>query len=359
MILFLADIHIGVKLKTRDFYNSLDVAFEMFKKECVINKEKPEAIIICGDLFDHALNIDEMTIAAGILIKLALNGCGDDVVKNLPVHIVEGTFSHDRHQMKIFMSLLKEIPHTNVFYYPEWCKVTFPSGKKVLMLPQEYGDIDYTEAFNDNYDLIVGHGPISSKTKSVINANGTEIMHSVEMLSNISKLCVFGHYHEYTDFGNGVYYAGSMLRFRYGEDTDKMIVMCNDNYEIITNKNPVAKEFKTIEVHDPEQLRDALSNNIESPHRFVIHPKTEDDLRTYHAIMNTTKINQNVKFKVISDEQIDSVENQFHEVEKASTTSSVIEPIPSLIDYISEKYKVDTEKEIREYESKIIKEENK
>ena len=361
MILFLSDIHLGVKLPNQDFYTSLAVSFDMFKKEAVIHGEDCEAIMICGDLFDHALNIDEMINAVGIIMYLSRNNCGcTDEQPHVPVHIIEGTFSHDRNQMKIFEQFLRVLPNINVWYYPTKTKVTLPSGKRVLMLPQEYGNVDYTNTFNDTYDLIIGHGPMSSTSKSVVASHGNEIMHSVETLSKISKLCVFGHYHEYTDFGNGVYYTGSMLRFRYGEDTDKMIFMCDDKFNVITHKNPIAKEFKTIEIHDPEQLRDVLSNDIKTPHRFVIQSNDVEELKTYHAIMNTTKQNTNIKFKVVAIEETedntimnDDTSESSHMEESSNT---VVEPVDALIEYISTKYDMDTSKQIHDYVDKINRE---
>ena len=352
MIFFMSDIHLGVKLPNKDFMESLEYAFQIIQN----HEEACECIMICGDLFDRLLNVDELMFASKFIMKLAFNNLGRDHIKHVPVHIIEGTFSHDRGQMKIFEQLLSKIPSVSVSYFKTWTKVILPSGKTALYLPQEYGDVDYTEAFKGSYDLIIGHGPISSKTTTVVTSHGTEIMHSVEMLSNISKLCVFGHYHEYTDFGNDVYYTGSMLRFRYGEDTDKVFFLCRDDMTVEVIKNPIAREFKTFEIHNPEELRGMLSNEIDTPHRFVIHPKTDGELQTYHAIMNTTKVNQNIKFKVVSSEEPiveELVQQETHDVDKSS---SIEDPVPSLIAYINDKYDMDVAEEIHEYESKIQKE---
>lgn len=352
MILFLADIHLGVKLSQDEFYKSLIVSLDMFKKEAIIRGEDCELIIVCGDLFDHMLNIDEMTFASAFITRLCFNGCGVNG-NHCPVHVIEGTFSHDRNQFKIFESMVKHFKCGGISYFNQWTKVTLESGKKLLYLPQEYGNVDYTEAFNDQYDLIVGHGPMSSQTKNVVTSHGTEIMHSVETLGSISKLCVFGHYHEYTDFGNGVYYAGSMLRFRYGEDETKVITMCDNNFNIIAHKNPIAKEYKTIEIHDPEELRGALSEPIETPHRFVIHPHEMEDLQTYHAIMNTSKQNTNVKFKVVDMIVDEPVEEKPVEI----VDNHIVEPIESLIEFIKTKYDIDASEDIHSYEAKIKREE--
>jgi DNA repair exonuclease SbcCD nuclease subunit len=358
MILFLADVHLGVKLPNEDFYNSLIVSLETFKKQAIIHNETCELIVVCGDLFDHALNVYEMTFASSFILKLYYNGCGVNGT-HVPVHIIEGTYSHDRNQFNIFANFTNKSDayDERILYFKNWIRITLPSGKRLLYLPQEYGDVDYTEAFNETYDLICGHGPMSSQTKNVVTSHGTEIMHSVETLSSISKLCVFGHYHEYTDFGNGVYYAGSMLRFRYGEDETKYIVMCDDNFNLIKVKNPVAKEFKTIEIHNPEELRDALSNDITTPHRFVINPTDIPDLMTYHAIMDIAKQNENVKFKVTPLENITDVTLPTVDDETTDQPSTVTEPIVGLIDFINQKYKVDLSEEIHSYESKIKRDE--
>jgi len=348
MIFFMADIHLGVKLPFEDFMNSLDYAFKLIKE----HEEPCDCIIIAGDLIDHNLNIEESCQAAQFLTKLVLNNCGRNGMIHVPVHIIEGTFSHDRKQMKIFKQFLDHFP-ASTFYTDTWCKATWSNGMKVLYLPQEYGNVDYSDAFNEDYDLIVGHGPISSQTKQVVTSHGTEIMHSVEMLGEHSKLCVFGHYHEYTDFGNGVYYTGSLLRFRYGEDVPKVFFMCDKDFKVTTVKNPFAKEFRTIEIHNPEELRDVIAQDIKTPHRFIIH-SDNSDLQTYHEIMNVNKQNTNLSYKMVTEEPI----GESDKVELPETTSTIVEPIEGLLIFINEKYNVDVEKEVREYEDKIKKETN-
>ena len=346
MIFFMADIHIGVKLPFQDFMKSLEYALELIKQ----HEEPCDGIMILGDLFDHHLNIEESCQASQFITRLVLNGCGRGDMKHVPVHFIEGTFSHDRKQMRIFQPLLNRLP-VSVFYTDTWCKAKWSNGMKVLYLPQEYGNVDYTEAFNEQYDLIIGHGPISSKQKEVVTSHGTEIMHSVETLKEYCKLCVFGHYHEYTDFGDNVYYAGSMLRFRYGEDVPKVFFMCDKNFKVTTVKNPFAKEFKTIEIHNPEELRDELSKNIETPHRFIIH-SDNSDLQTYHEIMNINKQNTNLSYKMMTEEPVEESDK----IEVTETSPAILEPISSLVQYINERYQVNLEKEVREYEDRIKKE---
>lgn len=348
MIAFLADVHIGTKLQKIDYLKSLDMFLDIIKK----HPEDCHAIFVVGDLFDHILSIDESRFASMFLVNLVCNNCGRNGKTHVPVHFIHGTYSHDYEQYEIYLPILEKIDNVEIFYTKNICSGKLSNGMSVLYLPQLYGDVDYTEAFSNKYDIIVGHGGISSITKCPYKSSHDEMMLSVEQLGCISKICVFGHYHEFTDFGNNVFYAGSMLRSRYGEDVAKQFVVCNDNFEIETYINPYAIEYKTMKINNPDELRDIISTDIKTPHRFIINT-TNDDLQTYHAIMSMNKNNHNLKYRITTIKDDNVVENTV-ETDNPSTALNVnIGPIPSLISYISERYELDTSKEIHEYEEKI------
>lgn len=356
ILAFLADVHLGTKLKKIDYLNSLNEFIGLIK----VHKEPCDCIFVLGDLFDHKLNIDEATFASVFLLNLVCNNCGRNGKTHVPVHFIHGTASHDNNQYDIFLPILSKIDNVDIFYAKDNDTRKLPNGMSVLYLPQLYGDIDYEELFNKHYNIIIGHGPISSKLKSPCKSSHYEITHSVEKLSEISDICVFGHYHEYTDFGNGVYYNGSMLRWMYGEDTPKCFMFCDNNYNVQTHVNPYALEYKTIQISDPEQLRDIISTDIKTPHRFVID-QSDSNMDTYHAIMATNKNNTNIKFQI---KQIDDIiqpsiidpindKNDNNIVDDDITS----DPILSLIAYINDIYKVDVTDEIHQYENKINKKE--
>jgi hypothetical protein len=240
--------------------------------------------------------------------------------------------------------------NVKVYYTDKVCDGVLENGKKVLFLPQEYGDVDYSEWFSKKYDLIVGHGPVSSETKAPCKSTNYEIMHSAEMLGSISKLCVFGHFHGYTDFGNNVFYTGPWLRWKYGEDIDRVFFICNDNFEVETIPNDIALKYETFEVHSPDELRSMVSNDINNPQRFIIHCKS-DELPEYHGIMNAYKKNQYLKYQIISeDEDVDDMA-----LSEEHVTKPIVEPIPALIEYVKDKYNVDVSEEVKDYESRINK----
>lgn len=344
MYAFIGDLHLGVKLPQIDFLKSLDTFLGLIKS----HKEECHCIFVIGDLFDHKLTVEEAKFAAILIVNLVCNGCGRNGREHIPVHFIHGTYTHDNEQYEMFMPLMEKLPNTEVFYTKHACTGTLRNGVKILYLPQEYrGSIDYSQAFKEKYDIIVGHGPVSSNVKSPCKSTQYEILHSAEQLGSISKLCVFGHYHGYTDFGNNVYYTGPWLRWKYGEDEPRVFFFCNDDYDVETYPNEIALDFVTVHIYSPEELRSALSKDISNPHRFIIHCKNEE-LNEYHGIMNAYKNNQFVKYQIMS-EHVEKEETVVDDV----STHPIVEPVPALIEYVKDKYDLDVTEEVKEYESRI------
>ncbi len=345
MIAYIADLHLGVKLNKFDFLKSLDKFLGLIKEY----EEDCDCIMVVGDLFDHKLSIEESKFAALFMVNLVYNNCGRNGMQHVPVHFIHGTYTHDNEQYEIFMPMLEKLPNVEVFYTKDTCVRKLRNGMKVLYLPQMYGDVDYTEAFNDTYDLIVGHGPISSETNAPCNATQYEILHSAEKLGSISKLCVFGHFHGYTDFGNNVYYAGPWLRWRYGEDEDRVFFFSNNDFTIKTFPNDIALKYETFSVYSPEELRSYLENDITNPHRFIIHCNSSE-LNEYHGIMNAYKKNTFIKYQMITTKD-ETINEEISVMDEKNNT--VVEPIPALIEYVKDKYNIDVTEEVKDYETTI------
>lgn len=344
MYAFMSDIHLGSKLSPKDYLKSLDKFIDIIKN----HKEKCHCIFVCGDMFDHRLSIEEAKFASIFMINVVCNNCGRDGVVHVPVKFIHGTYTHDYDQYDIFLSILNKIPDVDLFYTKEKCIESLQNGASVLYLPQEYGDIDYSQFLSQKYDIIVGHGPISSETKHPCKSTQYEILHSVEQLGEISKICVFGHYHGFTDFGNNVFYTGPWLRWKYGEDEDRVFFFCNDNFEVEIIPNEFAMKYETFEISSPEQLRTELSKEISNPHRFIIHCSS-NDLSEYHAIMNIYKKNKFLKYQIISENNNTLLKND----NERRISNAIVEPVPALIEYVRNKYSIDVSNEINEYERKI------
>ena len=348
MYAFLADIHIGVNLPLAHFMDSL----EMFLKQIKEHKEECHAIFVCGDLFDHRLSINDAKFASIFIARLVYNHA-KKTGGNIPVYFIHGTYTHDQEQYDIFLQMIDKTILADVFYIEHACTMTLVDGKKALFLPQEYGDINYEPFFRDTYDIIIGHGPIASQTKNPCKSAKYEIIHSAELLGKISKICVFGHYHGFTDFGNNVFYTGPWLQWKYGEDEPKVFFFCNDKFEVETIPNPYAMEFKTIDITNPEVLREYMSQDITTPHRFMIQ-SSHDDMETYRGIINSNKSNM-VKF--IIEEIVDEDDLQLTVDEVVDAQTEAVQPIISLSTFIKDRYGIDVIEQLRDYESQINKEE--
>lgn len=349
MYAFMADTHIGVKLPIKDFMNSLEMFLEGIRK----HKEDCHGIFVCGDLFEHRLSIEDASFASMFISRLVYNHCSKNGL-NVPIYILHGTSSHDQNQYPIFLQMIDECTLSHVFYCDKVCSITLFDGKRALFLPQEYTDVDYKPFFeNQHYDIIVGHGPISSTNKNPCKCASYEIVHSAELLGSISDICVFGHYHGFTDFGNNVFYTGPWLQWKYGEDEPRVFFYCNDKMEVETVPNPYWMEFKTIEIGNTDELREYLAQDINNPHRFIIQSKPSD-METYRGIINSTKSNM-VKFQL--EEVIDEDDLGLSVDEVLDAQTEVVQPMDTLSTYIKDKYSIDADDQLRQYESIINKEE--
>ena len=348
MYAFIGDLHLCAgKLPRMDYVKSLNKFLGIIKN----HKERCHAILICGDFFDHKLSVDELEFATAFMVNLVCNGCGRGNREHVPVYFIHGTSSHDYEQYKIFLPMLEKINNVRVFYTDKACAGTLENGAKILFLPQEYGDIDYSELFSHKYDIIIGHGPLSSETNNPCKSKKYEIVHSAELLGSISKICVFGHFHGYTDFGNNVYYSGPWLRWKYGEDIDRVYFVCNDEFEVETFPNDIALKYETFEISSPDELRKMVSNDVKNPQRFIIHCKSKD-IEDYHAIMTIYKKNPYLKYQIIS-EDIDVDNSQLPEEHVSKSTIGLV---PALIEHIKDEYNLDASNEVKNYESKINRE---
>lgn len=352
MFAFIADVHISSKLKPSDYLNSLAVFLKHIKE----SKEECNAIFILGDVFDHRLDVDESKLAAEWLQRITCNYCGKTRT-HIPCYFIHGTFSHDLDQYDIFLPNLSKIENVYIYYTNEACEMVLESGHRVLLLPQEYNK-DYSKWLSRKYDIIIGHGVVTSYTIAPCQTKTGDCVFQSDQLAKASNICVFGHYHEYTDFGDNVFYAGSMLRTKYNEDTPKQFLFCKDNYETYTIPNPYAMEFKTIRIDSPDHLREVIATDIKTPCRFIIPNEEHSENREeYLAIMAVNKNNKNITYKVESkntdsEEQAD-ITDTIH-IDKRTTIAN---PIPELISYIKQESNVDVEKKINEYVSEITKKE--
>lgn len=124
-----------------------------------------------------------------------------------------------------------------------------------------------------------------------------------------------------------------------------------------TYDNPYAIEYRKENITDIETLREQVSEGISTPVRFVINANENTNMEEYYAIMNMTKNNKNISYQIntipSSDVEVDNQASENVDTTETIISNDIVDPVDSLIQYISDNYETDTEKEIHDYESKI------
>lgn len=246
-ILLFADIHIGSIKDTKYFYKTIT---DIIEKEIIFTHT--DMIVILGDYFDKLFkDNDEYTSLAINIMSFLIRAC---IREDTKIRIIYGTESHEMNQYQLFNYHVT----SNDIDFKIFDTVTEENinGVNILYVPEEYIDAKekhYKEyLYSDKkYNFIFGHGiiiegmPKASENNMDPNNKEKQVPRfKTGELSNASDICVFGHYHTFTDLGNNVYYLGSLFRDSFGEEDPK-------GYGIIDNKNG---EYKFTFIENTEAI---------------------------------------------------------------------------------------------------------
>ena len=269
-ILAFGDVHIS-SIKDVDYvYN---VTTDILEKELLFTKT--DAVVIIGDYFHRLLKVNEDYTALAInIMSFLVRACKKN---NIKIRIVYGTESHDSGQYILFNYHLTD-PNLDFKIINTVTEEELFPGVNVLYLPEEYmmsKENHYKDALysGKKYDYIFGHGVIIEgmpmlqfDTKPKSNEKHVPHFKSGE-LGSISKLCLFNHYHCYSDIGDGVYYLGSLFRDSFGEETPKGYgIIDNNKFEFIENEK--AYVYKTYEFNDDSDVYKNSDNLIKEIKRI-------------------------------------------------------------------------------------------
>lgn len=285
-ILCMGDLHIASIKDTNYVYN---VTTDIFEKELLFNKT--DAVIILGDYFHRLLKVNEDHTALAINIMSSLvRLCKKNKIK---IRIVYGTESHDSGQFILFNYHLTE-PELDFKLITTVTEEELFPNVKVLYIPEEYmmSKKDHYKKYlysNKKYDYIFGHGVIvegmpmlqfDNKPKS--NEKRVPYFKSGE-LANASNLCIFNHYHCYSDLGDNVYYLGSLFRDSFGEEDPKGYGIINGN-EFTFVENDKAYVYKTYEFDETSEIYKTSDNIIKEVKKIKEDNKSIFNGETYGKI---------------------------------------------------------------------------
>ena len=315
-ILLLSDLHIGSIKNIAYVYNTI---IDIIDKECIYNKV--DAVIFLGDYFHQLLKCNsEYTILAlnvmNYLMRVAKT-------KRFKVRMIYGTESHDCEQYCLF-SFFEQSPDFDFkVVLTAQSEELFP-GYKVLYLPEEHvydKKTYYEKLLSKNYDYIFGHGMIEEgmPVAKFNSSNSTERkvpVFKAGELASISKICVFGHYHIYTNIGNGVYYVGSLFRNAFGEENPKGYGIIEDSkFRFIENKDAYIFKTYTYDKNSPifkdmnSFMREWLKLKIK--HKSIFDGTTPGKLRLIFNLPETIEkdFKEKIKSLFLNEKHVNAVFN--------------------------------------------------
>lgn len=228
-LLLFADIHIGSIQDTTYVYNTMT---KIIDKEIIF--QKTDAVIILGDYFHRLFKVNEEYVSLAInVMSYLIRAC---MRNNTKIRIVYGTESHEMSQYRLFNYHVTS-SNVDIKLFTGVAEEELFPGCNVLYLPEEYINSKakhYKKTLygGKHYQYIFGHGVIEEGVPPMMAAGGKPpkngnhkekfVPHFKNReLASISDLCVFGHYHCYTDIGDNVFYLGSLFRNCFGEETPK------------------------------------------------------------------------------------------------------------------------------------------
>ena len=324
-LLHTADWHLGKSLKGQNLIE--DQYFIIKQIFNIIKDQKPDAIIISGDIYDRAIPpIDAVELFNETLTKLA--------EKNLPTLIIAG--NHDSATRLNFGSKLFEsksifiaskvdkplnIPLEDVFGEIYFSLIPFfePGEIRAKFFDENsaklnYNDVNkfYVELARENIpknkrSVAIAHVFISGneKTNSVRDIVGCAEGISAEIFSDYNYVAL-GHLHSPRIAGKNLFYSGSPLKYSFDEANHKKsvniveidgsgkvevnlielkprrdLVIVNGMFKELVKREPIQDYVQIIlsntdYIYETELLRNAFPNFLEIKREN--HLKSYDDM---------------------------------------------------------------------------------
>ncbi|MEE3398624.1 MAG: hypothetical protein VZR64_04105 [Eubacterium sp.] len=228
-----------------------------------------DAFFINGDLFDHKFLANNAVISYALkFIDDVVNLCAKNGATLVLLH---GTLSHDAHQLQLF------------YCYKDYIDIRIVNtigfeiikGTRVLCIPEEYEhDADYYNKYllySGDYDMVVLHGAIRGAIygHDTIDLSGKTPTFGLSSFRRCNGPIICGHVHVACCYENHIYYSGSPLRWRFGEEAEKGFLICTFNpytYQYYIHLQPIKSfRYDTVDLSDMLSFSpQAIINKIES-----------------------------------------------------------------------------------------------
>lgn len=221
----IADIHFGA-FNPEDQFNILTHEF--------IEKIIPlqyDILSINGDLFEHKFmaNSDAILWAMRFIEQLYW----DVKRKGAVLILLAGTESHDAGQLQLFYGNVSDD-----FIIVEKIQDLIIKGKRFLAIPELYGvDQSVYEHYlyhNGWYDGVIMHGTYKGSVYGTNNPTLNSAHAPIFCMDNFVYCrgpIISGHIHVPGCYDTHMYYCGSPLRYKFGEEQEKGFIILTHNLE--------------------------------------------------------------------------------------------------------------------------------
>ena len=308
----IADMHFGA-FDPKDQFNIL--YNEFFVK---ISPLRYDLLSINGDIFDHKFmaNSDAISYALRFIDMLI----EDAMSKNAEVILLYGTESHDAGQYNLFSSY--EERYYERVHIVQDIRFLYIKGKKILCIPEKYGlDSRIYESFlyeQGLYDGVVMHGTYKG---SVYGANtpSIESSHAPVFGPHHFIYCrgpiIAGHVHVPGCYDGHVYYCGSPLRYRFGEEEEKGFIILNHNVTTgqyyLYFEPIVSYKYDTVNMdeyigRDPKELIEKINYIQSQGSNFLRLEFTKTDENLFDIITAYYRNNKKISF-LKPDDRIEKI----------------------------------------------------
>lgn len=246
----IADIHFGVpNVDPKIHYQILKEQFI----DKISNMNVLHAIFISGDLFDRKVMANSDTVYyTSLFIQDIVNVAID---KQSTIILLKGTDSHDSNQLKLFYHYMEDSRVD--FRIVETIRFEYIHGARILCIPELYNVPEslYDKVFKYSglYDQCIFHGTINGSVygnNTIASAKLLDINH----FKNCCGPIIGGHVHTGGCFNSHIYYTGSPIRYRFGEENPKGFLICVhdlDTREYIVHLEEIQSfRYDTIDLDD-------------------------------------------------------------------------------------------------------------
>lgn len=308
-IVSIADIHFGT-LDPKYTYETLREQF--ITKLYNINFN---ILAMCGDLFDSKYMSNNPIISYTLLfIDELVNLCRQ---KNATLILLAGTESHDNNQLSLFYHYLQD-PSIDVRIVEE-ISFEFIQGMRVLCIPEKYGlpEEEYNKILFESggYDLCFLHGTLKNSFKgaeiATLKSNHAPVF-GINSFINCAGPIICGHYHIAGCYEEYMYYNGSALRFKFGEEQPKgfMITLYNYNSrQHYTELVPIDSYiYTTINIdhlinEDPKKIIEYIKHEKEVNNIDFIRVQFNDPNENMNVVRSYFRNVGNVKLQEMNKKQ--------------------------------------------------------